>query len=197
MSETPRVSQSSTPAVTELLARWRTGDEKAVETLLPIVYGQLRKLAHGFLRRERSDHTLQSTALVHEAYLRLVKQERTDFQNRAHFFAISAQLMRRILVDYARKRRADRRDGGFRVVLDDAIAVAPLRGTDVIRLDEALKGLAALDPGQSRIVELRFFAGLSIAETADVLSLSPATVKRRWATARAWLLREMDRSSDR
>jgi RNA polymerase sigma factor (TIGR02999 family) len=105
--------------------------------------------------------------------------------------------MRRILVDYARKRRADRRDGGFRVVLDDAIAVAPLRGTDVIRLDEALKGLAALDPGQSRIVELRFFAGLSIAETADVLSLSPATVKRRWATARAWLLREMDRSSDR
>jgi RNA polymerase sigma factor (TIGR02999 family) len=189
------VPQSSTSDVTELLARWRAGDEEAVETLLPIVYGQLRKLARGFLRRERRDHTLQSTALVHEAYLRLVKQEKAGFQNRGHFFAISAQLMRRILVDYARKRRADRRDGGFKVSLDDVMPAAPLPSADVIWLDEVLKGLSALDPEQGQIVELRFFGGLSIAETAEVLKLSPATVKRRWVTARAWLLREMSRKS--
>jgi RNA polymerase sigma factor (TIGR02999 family) len=187
------VLKSPTPAVTELLARWHAGDEEAAQALMPIVYDQLRRLARGFLRKERSDHTIQSTALVHEAYLRLVKQERAEFQNRAHFFAISAHLMRRILVDYARKRRAAKRDGGLKVILDDAVSEEPFRGTDVIRLDEALEGLAALDPEQSRIVELRFFTGLSIEETADILHLSPATVKRRWATARAWLLREMGR----
>jgi RNA polymerase sigma factor (TIGR02999 family) len=191
------VLKSSTPAVTQLLAKWRAGDENAAQTLMPIVYEELRRLARGFLRKERSDHTLQSTALVHEAYLRLIKQNRAEFQDRAHFFAISAHLMRRILVDHARKRRAARRDGGFKVILDDAVSEEPLRGTDVIRLDEALEGLAALDPEQSRIVELRFFTGLSIEETAAVLSLSPATVKRRWATARAWLLREMGRPSGR
>ena len=189
--------KSSTPAVTQLLAKWRDGDENAAQTLMPIVYEELRRLARGFLRKERSDHTLQSMAVVHEAYLRLVKQKRAQFQDRAHFFAISAHLMRRILVDHARKRRAARRDGGFKVILDEAVSEEPLRGTDVIRLDEALEGLAALDPEQSRIVELRFFTGLSIEETAAVLSLSPATVKRRWATARAWLLREMGRPSGR
>jgi RNA polymerase sigma factor (TIGR02999 family) len=186
------VPELSTQPVSVLLAKWQAGDEEAFRALLPVVYNELRRLAHHYLRKERPDHTLQSTALVHEAYLRLARQEEpVHFENRAHFFAISAQLMRQILVEYARRRGAAKRDGGHRVTLDGAEKLLKVRTVDMLALDDALKGLAQLDSQQSRIVELRFFGGMSIEETAQALKISPATVKRDWATARLWLHHQM------
>ena len=177
--------------VSELLAKWRAGDEESLRRLVPLVYNELRRLAHYHLRKERPDHTLQTTALVHEAYLSLMKQEPIDFESRAHFFAVCANLMRQILVQYARRRKAAKRDAGYRLTLDDAIAMPQSRGVDLIALDDALNGLAKLDPQQSRIVELRFFGGLSIEETSQALGISPATVKRHWTTAKLWLYNEI------
>lgn len=175
---------------TRLLLRWNQGDQRAVDELLPLVYDELRKLARGYLNRERPGHTLQSTALVHEAYLRLVDQN-TDWQSRAHFFGVAAQIMRRILVDHARARGAAKRGEGLKVTLDEGMAVAEQRSVDVLELDRALDGLYAIDAQQGKVVELRYFAGLSIEETAEVLSISPATVKRDWTVAKAWLARAM------
>jgi RNA polymerase sigma factor (TIGR02999 family) len=186
---------SSTHGVTQLLIAWNKGDQAALDQLLPVVYDELRRLARSYLRRERPDHTLQATALVHEAYLRLIEQERVTWQNRAHFFGIAAQLMRRILVNHAVAKRTEKR-GGFveRLALDEAVSFAEQRDIDLVALDDALKALEALDPQQSRVVELRFFGGLSIEETAEVLGISPATIKREWNTAKLWLRREISRS---
>ena len=173
--------------VTQLLAQWANGEEGAFDRLVPRVYDELRRQAHRHFRKERADHTLQSTALVHEAYLRLCQQPSTRFANREHFFAISAQLMRQILVEHARRHRAAKRGGGHKLALDEALATPNTKDVDLVALDDALLELARLDPRQSRIVELRFFAGLSIAEIARVLHISPATVKRDWTTARLWL----------
>jgi len=172
--------------ISKLLANWHEGDEQALHRVLPLVYNELRRTAHRYLRNERPDHTLQSTALVHEAYLRLEKQGTPPFQNRAHFLAVCAQLMRQILVEYARTRNAAKRDGGCRLTLDESLAFKT-RSVDMVALDDALKELAKLDQKQSQIVELRFFGGLSIEETSVALDLSPTTVKRHWATARLWL----------
>jgi len=186
---------STQQPVSALLAKWQAGDEQALEALLPVVYKELRRLAHRYLQKERRDHTLQSTALVHEAYLRLVKQGGARFENRNHFFAICAQLMRQILVEYARAHRAAKRDGGRSITFNEEIAVFKNRAVDLVELDDALNDLAKLDPQQSRIVELRFFGGLSIDETARVLGISPATVKRDWATAKAWLYYQMSKTT--
>jgi len=180
--------------VTQLLANWRAGDDEALRSVLPLVYDELRHVAHRYLQKERPGHTLQSTALVHEAYLRLEKQGTIPFQNRQHFLAICAQLMRQILVEYARARNAAKRDGGVRLSLTDDLG-GKTRDLDVVALDDALNELAKLDPQQSRIVELRFFAGLSIEETADAMGISTATVKRHWETARLWLYREISQSA--
>lgn len=178
--------------VTELLVRWRDGDRDALEALMPLVYDELRRLAHHYLRQERTDHTLQSTALVHEAYLRLAGQNPPQWQNRAHFFGIAAHVMRQILVEYARGRGTAKRGGNVcRLTLDDAVALPQQAVVDIVELDRALTELAELDEQQSRIVELRFFAGLTIEDTSEVLGISPATVKRGWVTARAWLYRAM------
>ena len=185
----------SSESVSKLLAMWQGGDEEALRALLPLVYNELRRLAHHCLQQERSGHTLQSTALVHEAYLRLTKDAPAHFENRAHFFAMSAQLMRQILVDYARTRRAAKRNAGYRVTWDDAVTWVAQRSPDLIALDDALSELAKLDPQQGRIVELRFFGGLSIEETSQVMAISPTTVKREWRSARAWLHRQMKRAS--
>lgn len=174
-----------------MLAKWQAGDEESLRRLLPTVYQELRRLAHYRLRKERPNHTLQSTALVHEAYLRLVKQGPVRFENREHFFAVAAHLMRQILVDCARHRNAAKRDGGYALELDESIAFQKARSVDLLALDEALNALSRLDAQQCQVVELRFFAGLSIEETARALGISPATVKRDWATARVWLRREM------
>ena len=186
----PRLSSQP---VSELLAKWQGGDEEALRALVPLVYNDLRRLAHHCLQQERHGHTLQSTALVHEVYLRLMKDGAANFENRAHFFAIAAQLMRQILVDYARARRANKRNAGYKVTWDDAVTWVVKRGPDLIALDDALTELTRLDSQQGRIVELRFFGGLSIEETAYVLTISPSTVKREWRAARAWLHREMKR----
>lgn len=186
--------QSSSNQVTVLLAKWRAGDDRALAALLPLVYNELRQAAHRYLRHERPDHTLQSTALVHETYLRLIKQGSNDFENRAHFLAISAQLMRQVLVEYARHRNAAKRDARQTLTLDDGIGLLDSKCVDVMALDDALKGLAALDSRQSRIVELRFFSGLSTEEIASVLGISTATVKREWATAKVWLHHEISRA---
>jgi RNA polymerase sigma factor (TIGR02999 family) len=186
------VYPASSERVSKLLLNWGQGDQGAREALIPLVYDELRRLARRYLRRERPDHTLQSAALVNEAYLRLIRQEQPQWQNRAHFFGVAAQLMRHILVDHARNRAAAKRGAGApRLTLDPDIALPQERDVDLIALDDALNQLAALDPQQSRLVELRFFGGLSIEETSVVLGVSPATVKREWATARAWLQREM------
>ena len=178
--------------VTDLLVRWRAGDADALESLIPLVYGELRSLAHHYLRQERSNHTLQSTALVHEAYVRLVGQQPPALQNRSHFFGIAARLMRRILVDEARKRDSNKRGGTtIQVPIDDVNSLAQKQAANVVALDDALKTLETIDPRQFEIVELRFFGGLSIEETADVLKLSPGTVMRDWTFARAWLRNEM------
>jgi RNA polymerase sigma factor (TIGR02999 family) len=159
---------------------------------MPLVYGELRRLAGSYLRRERQGHTLQSTAIVHEAFLRLVNQNDVQWQSRAHFYGIAAQMIRRILVDHARAHQAGKRGAGaIRIELDAGMAVTPAQGVDLVGLDTALERLAALDERQSRIVELRFFTGLSVEETAEVMGLSVATIKREWSSARAWLFREM------
>jgi RNA polymerase sigma factor (TIGR02999 family) len=182
--------QGSQP-VTELLAQWKGGNSTALEALIPLVYAELHRLAHHYLRGERQGHTLQSTALVNEAYLRLVGQVPGQIDNRAHFLGIAAHIMRQILVDHARAERAAKRDGGYRVELDESDHPVQSTDVDVIALDDALKGLAQLDPDQCRLVEMRFFGGLSVEETAAALGVSSATVKREWAMARAWLSREL------
>lgn len=176
--------------ITELLREVAAGSSGAVDRLIPLVYQELRLLASGYLHGERPDHTLQTTGLVHEAYLKLVDQRRTTWKNRRHFFGIAAQAMRRILVDHARRRRSAKRDFGQPVVLDEDIAGARAE-EDILGVDEALSRLAVLDERQARIVELRYFAGLTIDETAEALDISPATVKREWLSARAWLQREL------
>jgi RNA polymerase sigma factor (TIGR02999 family) len=187
--------QEATPEpISELLAQYRNGNEESLRRLVPVVYNELRRVAHHYIRKERPDHTLQTTALVHEAYLSLTSQQPMDFENRAHFFAVCAQLMRQILIQYARRKRAAKRDGGHKFTLDSVVMLPRSRSVDLIALDDALKGLARLDPQQSRIVELRFFGGLSIEETAHVLGISPATVKRHWSTARLWLHSQIDRA---
>jgi len=178
--------------VTRLLSDWSNGDRRALDELLPLVYDELRHLANAYLKRERDGHTLQSTALVHEAFLRLVNQHDVQWQGRAHFFGIAAQMIRRILVDHARAQRAAKRGAGaVRIELGEELAVAQQRDLDLIVLDDALERLATMDERQSRIVELRFFAGLSVEDTADVMGISTATVKREWSSARAWLFREV------
>jgi RNA polymerase sigma factor (TIGR02999 family) len=178
--------------ITALLAAWSHGNEEALNELIPLVYDELRRIAHQHLRRERTGHTLQSTALVHEAYQRLIGISKPRWQDRAHFFAVSAQLMRRILVDYARSRNYLKRGGGDRAVtLDDALGIASDRNPDVVAVDEALDDLAKIDPRKARIVELRFFGGLSMEETSEVLKISTDTVLRDWKLAKVWLLREL------
>jgi RNA polymerase sigma factor (TIGR02999 family) len=178
--------------VTELLVKWSEGDERALDELLPIVYAELRRIADNYLRRENSGHTLQATALVHEAYMRLVNAQNLEWQNREQFFGISANLMRRILVDHARTATAVKRGGDVPdLPLDEAHAVSIESDESLLVLDEALNKLAEIDPQAARIVELRYFAGLTIEETAEILKTSPMTVKREWATARAWLHREI------
>jgi len=180
--------------VTQLLLAWSNGDQTALEKLTPMVYEELRRLAHRYMRRELPGHTLQTTALVNEAYLRLIDAGNLRWQNRAHFFAISAQLMRRILVDFARRRNFLKRGGeAQQVSLDEALVIANARDSDLVALDEALSELAAIDPRQSRVVELRFFGGLSVEETAEVLNVSPDTVMRDWKVAKLWLLRELSK----
>ncbi len=179
--------------VTQLLAALSAGHREVLPELIPMVYGELRTIAGRFLRRERPDHTLDATALVHEAYLRLVDQRDVQWQHRAHFFGVAAQMMRRILVDHARKRAAAKRvDARGRVALETAFLPADKPPVDIIALDGALARLADFDPPQSRIVELRFFGGLTIEETAEVVGISPATVKREWTMAKAWLRREIE-----
>jgi RNA polymerase sigma factor (TIGR02999 family) len=191
------MSVDSSQPVSELLARWKRGDQAALQALVPLVYDELRRLAHHHLQAEHPGHTLQSTAVVHEAYLRLVDREPLRLDNRAHFFAVASHLMRQILVDYARKHCAAKRGASsFTLRLDEAIAVPKKRELELVALDDALNGLAQLDHQQSRIVELRFFGGLTIDETSEVLGISPATVKRHWATARVWLHHEMNRTTD-
>jgi RNA polymerase sigma-70 factor, ECF subfamily len=181
--------------VTQLLLAWGAGDQAAGERLLPAVYAELHRQAARAMRRESNEHTLQATALVHEAYLRLVDQRRVVWRNRTHFFAVAAQLMRRILVDHARERKAAKRGGGVQQIaltdVEPAAAPAAQEGVDVLALHEALERLAALDPDQARLVELRYFGGLTIEETAEALDVSAATLKREWAIARAWLRREL------
>jgi RNA polymerase sigma factor (TIGR02999 family) len=188
---------SDSDNVTRLLLDWSGGDQRALEELVPLIYNELRHLAHNFLYSERPDHTLQTTALVHEAYLKLIDQRDARWQNRAHFFAIAAQAMRRILIDSARRRSAAKRGGrGEKLSLDEAADIALEDESNLLDLDEALTELAKIDPQQSRIVELRYFGGLTIEETAEVISVSPATVKREWAMARAWLHQELTQSAD-
>jgi RNA polymerase sigma factor (TIGR02999 family) len=180
--------------VTGLLLEWRNGDQEALNRLIPLVYDELHRLAARQLRRERATQTLQSTALVHEAYLRLVDQRRVQWHDRDHFFAVASQLIRRILVSHARRRKALKRGGAqTTLVLDESIATPRRRGVDLEALDDALESLARLDQQQARIVELRFFGGLSIESTANFLRISPATVKRHWNVAKAWLYREISR----
>jgi RNA polymerase sigma factor (TIGR02999 family) len=190
------VGQNSTHEITKLLQGWQGRDRAALDALLPAVYQELRRLAHYELRNERPDHTLQSAALVNEAYLRLFRMQPPQWESRTHFFAIAAQLIRQILVDYARRRRAGKRGAGqVAVPLEDASQLSRGKGVDVVVLDDALKALAELDPRKAKVVELRFFGGLTFAETAEVLDVSAVTVSRDWSTARAWLHREMNRGS--
>jgi RNA polymerase sigma factor (TIGR02999 family) len=183
---------TSPHVVTRLLVDWGNGDQQALEKLTPLVYQELKRLAARYLRRERREHTLQSTALVHEAWLRLIDQKQVHWQNRAQFFGIAAEMIRRILIDHARGRQAAKRgDGAIKLSLDDALAAPNRRDLDLVALDDALRDLGKLDPQQGRLVELRFFAGLSIEESAEVLGVSPATVKREWTAAKAWLYREI------
>jgi RNA polymerase sigma-70 factor, ECF subfamily len=186
------VNGAGAESVTRLLIELTNGNHAAVDALLPLIYDELRSLAANYLRRERPDHTLQPTALVHEAYLRMVDQTQVNWQNRAHFFGVAAQMMRRILVDHARSHRAEKRGADFqKLSLDENIDKAVERSAELVALDEALKALAEIDEHKSRIVELRYFGGLSIEETAEVLGVSPITVKRHWRMAKAWLFGRM------
>jgi RNA polymerase sigma factor (TIGR02999 family) len=189
------MKENSPQDITQLLLAWNAGDAEALDRLVPLVHDTLRQLAHQRMAGERPGHLLQTTALVNEAYLRLVDSSRVRWQNRAHFFAVSAQLMRRILVDTARARKKLKRGGDcIEVSWDEALAVSVESSADVIALDEALQAMAAFDERKSRIVELRFFGGLSVEETAEVLNVSPTTVMRDWGLAKAWLLRELDKT---
>lgn len=180
--------------VTALLVASSNGDQEALNRLLPLVYDELRRLADRYLHRERSDHTLQATALVHEAYLRLIDQ-RVSWANRAHFFGVAAEMMRRILIDHARSRQAAKRgSGGIKISLDDVLDLTDERAADLIALDDALKSLAEFDPQKAKVVELRFFGGLSIEETAAVMGLGTATITRQWRLAKAWLYHELSSS---
>lgn len=181
--------------ITGLLLAWNKGDERALQDLMPLVHDELHRLAHAYMRREPAGHPLQTTALVNEAYLRLVDASRVEWQNRAHFFAVSARVMRRILVDLARAHHRDKRGGNLaRVSLDEALVIAhETPGPDLIALDDALESLAVFDARKSKVVELRYFGGLSVSETAAVLGISQITVMRDWALAKVWLLRQMDR----
>jgi len=182
---------SAPPTITQLLVEWSKGNQGALDQLMPRVYDELRRLARSYLRRERPDHTLQATALVHEAYIRLMDQHSVSWQNRAHFFGIASQLMRRILVNHALARGAAKRGGQApKLSIDEGVSFEQ-RDVDLLALDDALKTMETLDPRQARIVELRFFRGLSIEETAEVVNLSPATVKREWSTAKLWLRRQI------
>lgn len=190
---TPNESTATPPDVTALLLAWGAGDRSAGEQLLKAVYGELHQQANRAMWREAPNDTLQATALVHEAYLRLVDQRRVQWHNRAHFFGVAAQFMRRILVDQARARHADKRGGGVaHLTLGDEVAPAAEAGLEIVALHEALERLAAMDPDQARIVELRYFGGMTIEETAEALGVGPTTVKAEWAIARAWLRRELE-----
>jgi RNA polymerase sigma factor (TIGR02999 family) len=181
--------------VTVLLAQLAQGNQEVTPKLIPLVYDELRRLAGGYMRRERSDHTLQATALVHEAYLKLVEQRAVNWQSRAHFFGIAAQLMRRILIDHARGHLRDKRGGGvIPVPLEEVLVFAPEQSSELVKLDQSLERLAKLDPRQSKIVELRFFGGLTVEQTAEVLGVSPKTVKRDWSVAKAWLHGDLKQS---
>ena len=184
----------STDNVTKLLLDLSGGDRSAVDLLLPVIYDELRRLAANYLRRERPDHTLQPTALVHEAYLHLVDQTRVNWQNRAHFFGVAAQIMRRLLIDHARKHNAEKRGQDYeKLSLDENIDRSVERSGDLIALDDALNALATFDEQKARLVELRYFGGLSIEETADVMGVTPTTVKRHWRLAKAWLYGELQK----
>ena len=190
--EAPQNGDPLTRRITHLLKEWSDGDQEALEELTPLVYEELRQQAARYLRKERPGHSLQATALIHEAFLRLIDVKDVEWQNRAHFFAIAANLMRRILVDHARKRDAEKRGGDqVRLTLDESLALAQETDVDLLAIDEALDRLAALDPQQARVVELRFFSGLTVEETATALGISAKTVKRDWSVARAWLRREI------
>jgi len=188
-AETP--GEPAVDDISALLRAWSGGDQSALARLTPIVYDELHRLARRYLKRERPGHSLQATALVNEAYIRLVDQERMQWHNRAQFFAISAQLMRRILVDHARRRNLKRGGGVLHVSLEEAAVVGGDQGADLVALDDAMNALARLDPRKVQVVEMRFFGGLSVEETAEVLKVSPVTVMRDWSTARAWLYREL------
>jgi len=191
--KTPGCSESC--EVTVLLEDVARGDQQAISRLIPLVYSELRRMAARYMRREREDHTLQATALVHEAYCKLVEQNSAGFQNRAHFFAVAANVMRHILIDYARGHVREKRGGGQHFMqLDEALAFSPEQSSELLEVDAALQRLTELDPRQSRIVELRFFGGLTVEETAKVLGISPKTVKRDWSVAKAWLHGEMKQS---
>jgi RNA polymerase sigma-70 factor (ECF subfamily) len=186
--------QPRSPDVTALLTELTKGNPDAASELIPIVYDELRRLAGRYMRRERTDHTLQATALVHEAYIKLVQQQAANWQSRAHFFGIAAQVMRHILVDHARGLTSEKRGGGKRPApLEEALVFTPEKSLELLKLDESLQRLTELDPRQARVVELRFFGGLTVEEAADVLSVSPKTVKREWSMAKAWLHGDMRR----
>ena len=186
------MTETQTHELTQLLVDWSNGDKAALEKLMPLIEQELRRLAHRYMRRERAGHTLQTTALVNEAFVRLVNRRNVNWQNRAHFFGIAASLMRTILVDHARSHACAKRGGGaFNLELDETMIVSKQKASEVLALDEALNELARLDPQQSRVVELRFFGGLTVEETAEVLHVSPATIKREWSTAKAWLYHEL------
>jgi RNA polymerase sigma factor (TIGR02999 family) len=183
---------TATTDLTQILASWNNGDKTALEKLMPLVYNELRHMAARYLKSEHPSHTIQPTALVHEAYLRLMNQRHVQWQNRAHFFAIAAQMMRRILINYARDQHAAKRGGNsYKLLLDEAISVPADRNLDLLALDDALKLLSKIDARKSQLVELRFFSGLSIEEAANIMGISIATAKRDWMLARAWLYREI------
>ena len=188
--------QEGSPDINRLLRAWSDGDQLALGELTPIVYAELRRLAHRYMRRERDSHSLQTTALVNEAYMRLVDYKRMQWQDRAHFFAVSAQLMRRILVEHARRHNLKRGRGVRHVSLDEAVVVGGDPGVDLVALDDALNALARVDPRKVRVVEMRFFGGLSVEETAMVLKVSPVTVRRDWSSAKIWLYRELTGETD-
>lgn len=186
---------STNPNVTQLLVDWRNGNQDALNELMPLVYDELRGLAKRYMNRERVSHTLQTNALVNEAYLRLINQQNVDWQNRAHFFAIAAQVMRHLLVDHARSKQYAKRGGGAQqITLDEGSATAPEQSIELLALNEALDRLAAVDERKSKIVELRYFGGLSSEETAEVLGVSEITIKREWLKAKAWLFRELNQT---
>jgi len=191
MEKTAQSEEAGSGDISKLLHAWRDGDQRALERLTPIVYGELHRLARRYMQRERAGQSLQTTALVNEAYMRLVDYKRMKWQNRAHFFAVSAQLMRRILVDHARRHNLKRGGGVHHVPLEETAIMGGMRAADVVALDDALKTLAGLDPRKVQVVEMRFFGGLSVEETAEVLKVSAVTVMRDWSTARAWLYREL------